>query len=185
MTWYVRQPAATLRLTESWHGGGLPRVLAMCHARTGHWAVAEELAQETLLRGFRSLASIESPERFGSWICGIARHVCLDWRKSKQSAQVSLSAVTDEESPDQLVASSDNVSRQVQNSEEKSQLLREVERLPQDLREVLMLYYYEDVTYQQLADQLAVSPATINARLTRARALLRQRLSALGDHHAM
>ena len=42
-----------------------------------------------------------------------------------------------------------------------------------------MLYYYEDLTYKGLAELLGVSTATINARLTKARALLRERLSAL------
>jgi RNA polymerase sigma factor (sigma-70 family) len=41
-----------------------------------------------------------------------------------------------------------------------------------------MLYYYQDCTYRELADALGVSPATINARLTRARAMLRSRMMA-------
>jgi RNA polymerase sigma factor (sigma-70 family) len=49
--------------------------------------------------------------------------------------------------------------------------------LPEEYREVVMLYYYEDVTYRDLAQLLGVSAATINARLTKARGLLRERLS--------
>ena len=51
-----------------------------------------------------------------------------------------------------------------------------MEKLPEDYREVLMLYYYEDVTYRDLAETLGVSAATINARLTKGRAMLRERL---------
>jgi len=40
-----------------------------------------------------------------------------------------------------------------------------------------MLYYYNDLTYHDLAQLLGIAPATVNARLTRARALLRSRLS--------
>ena len=54
-------------------------------------------------------------------------------------------------------------------------MLAEVESLPEVYREVIMLYYYQDVTYQDLAETLGVSAATINARLTKARALLRRR----------
>ena len=57
-------------------------------------------------------------------------------------------------------------------------LLAEVEALPEDFRRVVMLYYYEDLTYRDLAQLLGVSTATINARLTKARALLRERLSS-------
>ena len=54
----------------------------------------------------------------------------------------------------------------------------EVQRLPHAYREVLMLYYYHDCTYQDLADLLGVAAATINARLTKARAMLRVRMMA-------
>jgi RNA polymerase sigma-70 factor (ECF subfamily) len=53
-----------------------------------------------------------------------------------------------------------------------------VEALPEECREVVMLYYYQDVTYRDLAQLLGVSPATVNARLTRARTLLRERLGS-------
>jgi len=56
-------------------------------------------------------------------------------------------------------------------------ILTEVEALPEECRQVIMLYDYQDVTYRDLAELLGVSPGTINARLTRARALLRARLS--------
>ena len=56
--------------------------------------------------------------------------------------------------------------------------MAEVERLPLPYREVLMLYYHQDCTYQELADALGVSAATINARLTKARAMLRERMMA-------
>ena len=160
-------------LAERWSG----RVLAMCHARTGRRAIAEELAQETLLRGFRSLQSIESPERFGSWICGIAHRVCLDWRKARQTAQVSLTA----DASAGLATKSISGSDQVSEADEQSHLLSLVAKLPDELREVLMMYYYEDVTYQQLADQLGVSVATVNSRLARARAMLR---TAMGESDA-
>jgi RNA polymerase sigma-70 factor (ECF subfamily) len=55
--------------------------------------------------------------------------------------------------------------------------MTEVEALPEECREVIMLYYYQDLTYRDLAQLLGVSAATVNARLTRARSLLRERLS--------
>ena len=63
------------------------------------------------------------------------------------------------------------------DEDEKHLLLAEVEALPVACRTVVLLYYYEDLTYRELAEALGVSPATINARLTRARALLRMRLT--------
>jgi RNA polymerase sigma-70 factor (ECF subfamily) len=65
---------------------------------------------------------------------------------------------------------------QAERQEEIDRLMGEVEKLPLPYREVLMHYYYEDCTYQELAEVLGVSSATINARLTKARQMLRERL---------
>ncbi len=55
--------------------------------------------------------------------------------------------------------------------------MAEVEALPENQREALMLFYYGEMTYQEMAELLGVSTATINARLTEARAILRKRLA--------
>ena len=55
-------------------------------------------------------------------------------------------------------------------------LFEQVESLTPEHREVLLLYYFHDVTYRDLAEWLGVSAATVNARLTQARAILRQRV---------
>src|SRR3954449_3892791 len=65
------------------------RVLAVCHARVGRGA-AEDLAQETLLRGLRGLPTLADPEKFGHWLVGIAARTCLDWLKSAKRSEVSL-----------------------------------------------------------------------------------------------
>ena len=136
-------------------------------------------AQESLLRGLRALHTLEAPEKFGPWLRGIAKRVCLDWRKSKQSAQVPFTSFAPDQRPDELAATGEQATEgEVDRADELRQLMNEVESLGDDHREVLMLYYYQDVTYCDLAELLGVSTATINARLTKARAILRQRLSS-------
>src|SRR3954464_4718645 len=72
-----------------------PRVLAVCHARVGR-AAAEDLAQEALLRGLRSLPTLANYDKFGPWLVGIAVRTCLDWLKSAQRTEVSLDAMAHE-----------------------------------------------------------------------------------------
>jgi RNA polymerase sigma-70 factor (ECF subfamily) len=168
------QPAAYEELVCRWSA----RVLAVCHAKVRSAHTAEELAQEALLRGLRALATLEDPAKFGPWLCGIASRACLDWLKSGQARQVSLEAMCEDqtawvaqegESPDEAASRAD----------EERRLLAEVATLPEPLREVILMYYYDYVTYHDVAEALGVSAATVNARLTKARALLRARLSDL------
>src|SRR5688572_17147262 len=143
-----------------------PRIVGVCHARVGRAAAAEDLAQETLLRGLRALPTLAEPEKFGPWLCGIASRTCLDWLKRSERRDVSLSAAEGVNGEARFAAVASDAAGAVERADEIDHLMREVERLPGPLREVLMLYYYEDCTYQDLAGRLGVSAATVNARLT-------------------
>jgi RNA polymerase sigma-70 factor (ECF subfamily) len=159
------------------------RITALCHAKVGRADVADDLAQETLLRGFRALSSLAEPEKFGAWLCGIALRTCLDWLKAKERSQVPFSALAPDWDPeDSSDPATSPQEAAVDQEDEHRYLLAEVEALPEAYRKVVMLYYYDDLTYRELAQILGVSPATINARLTKARALLRERLSATGQN---
>ncbi len=158
-----------------------PRILALCHARVGRSDEAEDLAQETLLRGLRGLRTLEKPASFGSWLLGIAHRTCLDWLKARKRSMVSLGALERDGNPAEALGAAARVDPAVdpaalERREEITGLLAEVERLPEEHREVLMLFYYEEMKYRDIAALLAISPATVNFRLTRARALLRERM---------
>ena len=165
----VRQSAAgdtdaVEQLVRRWSA----RVLAVCRSRVHHTDAAEDLAQESLLRALRGLRTLADPERFGPWICGIARRTCLDWLKDARRSEVSYDALSD---PPHPPAAGEN------DAEESERLMHEVARLPEAYRETLMLYYSADCTYEELAELLGVSAATVNVRLTKARKLLRERLA--------
>lgn len=151
------------------------RVLGLCHARVGRLGVAEDMAQEALLRGFKAISTLNDPEKFGSWLCGIAIRACLDWLKARERSQISFSVLDPDGGADNFPENEADGSA-ADHAEDLQHLMAEVEILPHELREVLMIYYYNDLTYRDIAQMLGVSSATINARLTKARALLRERL---------
>jgi RNA polymerase sigma-70 factor (ECF subfamily) len=150
------------------------RVTALCHAKAGRTA-ADDLAQETLLRGFRALSTLTDPERFGAWLCGIALRTCLDWLKAKERSVVLFSALGSG-SPPEFTGADESAGDCLDRAEDRRRVLAAVEALPEAYRTAILLYYYDDLTYRELAGLLGVSPATVNARLTKARALLRERL---------
>jgi RNA polymerase sigma-70 factor (ECF subfamily) len=164
------QTAAYETLVRRWS----PRVLALCHARVRDRAAAEDMAQETLLRGFRGLPTLADPDRFGAWLLGIAARTCLDWLKSAKRTEVGYAALGDAGEENIPARRSDDGA---DTKDDADRLAVEIQRLPEACRETLMLYYAGDCTYQELADALGVSPATINARLTKARTILRERLT--------
>lgn len=155
------------------------RITAVCHARVRSADVADDLAQETLLRGLRSLHTLSDPSKVGTWLMGIGCRAALDWLKAKERTTVPFSKLDPTQPLDGLLqhAGEDYAQR-----EERRRLMREVENLPEPLRQVVMLYYYDDLSYRELGELLGVSAATVNARLTKARTMLRERLTEPISH---
>jgi len=157
-------------LVRRWAG----RVTAVCHAKLGCAAAADDLAQEALLRAYRHLQSLSDPAKFGAWLCRIAVHACATWRKAKQRSQILFSVMGPEQNPEDYLAGPEEVEAETDDAE---RLKQEVAALPEIYRQVVMLYYHEDVTYQDLAEMLGISASAVNARLTKARSMLRDRLT--------
>ena len=154
------------------------RITALCHAKVGRSGMAEDLAQETLLRAYRSLRSLAEPEKFGAWLYGIALRTCMDWLKAKERSQVTFSDLGPDRRPEEFLCSQPRFNEpELDRAEELQKLMSEVETLPEEYREVLMLFYYQEMKYRDIAEVLGVSAATVNARLTKARAILRERLN--------
>jgi RNA polymerase sigma factor (sigma-70 family) len=166
--------AAYAQLVERWSA----RVLAVCRSHAGRGDMAEDLAQESLVRGLQALATLHDPEKFGPWLRGIAVRACLDWRKSKQAGQLPFSALETAAGKFDPAGNGSVVEDEVQLREDVERLRIAVDELPEAYRETLLLYYCERVTYQDLAELLDISRATINLRLTKARAMLREKLKA-------
>src|SRR5262245_55880557 len=121
------KPAAYAELARRWAA----RVTALCHAKVARADVADDLAQETFLRGLRHLASLADADKFGPWLCGIALRACLDWLKSRHRQTVSFSDLGLHRPPD--VA--DDAEPALDRADDRRRLLGAVENLPPACRE--------------------------------------------------
>jgi RNA polymerase sigma factor (sigma-70 family) len=147
-----------------------PRVVAFCCSRVAQRVDAEDLAQETLLRAFASFPSLKQPDRIGAWLRGIAAHVCNDWHRRHRVA-VSLSV-------EHLAQNTVDPIEALANADEKELIQRSIQELPPKLQEVVFLFYFEELTYDEIAKWLGVARSTVNLRLSRAREILRSRLGS-------
>lgn len=175
----VRQAAAGERaaygqLARRW----FRRLLALCTARLSSFADAEDATQEALLRGYLELAQLQNNELFGPWMRTIATRVCADrLRAPRRQREVPIGSAADFHSHAGLRGNGVAFSAEpAEAREERARLMGLVAELPEEIREVLLLHYFEDMTYDELADWLGVARATVNERLARGREMLRRRL---------
>ena len=138
---------------------------------------AEDLAQEAFLRAYRGLDGFKGDARFSTWLYRITWNLCADWlRRKRKSGHASLS--TDDASgvPDSRVG----LEEQVLEAEERREVRRALDHLDEKYRGVLILLYYQKLTYEQIAAILDVPVKTVETRLYRARKLLKERLQRAG-----
>jgi RNA polymerase sigma-70 factor (ECF subfamily) len=144
------------------------KISAVCRSRLGSRGPVEDMVQEAFLRGFRALGALAEPDKFGSWLYGIATRTCLDWLKSKERSQVSYDALGSDRARNP---------ERPEEADRHARLLEIIDALPEAYREVVLMFYYEKQSYQEMSEVLDLSPAAINARLTKARAMLREKLA--------
>ena len=136
---------------------------------------AEELAQETLLRAYQAYPSLQDPTRFYPWLLGIARRCSWTWWRKKKRNPVDLLSSMESDSPiDSVSDEKPNPAEKLQNSERQQALMKVLQRLSQNYREVVILRYFEELSYADIALRLNLSIDTVDQRLTRAKWKLRQ-----------
>lgn len=140
------------------------RVLAVCYGFVGGVEDAEDLAQETLLKGYRKIARLRDGAKFGPWITRIARNTCLDHLRRKPRAEIALADPPDRPDPRSAV------------KPDLIDLKDAIRRLPEEYRVPLLSYYFNGCDTNHIAEALGVSRATVHTRLSRARRELRRML---------
>lgn len=159
------------------------RVFHIAYKFTGKHDQAEDLTQEVFLRVFKSLDKFNRDADFSTWLSSVARNYCIDhYRASKREKDV---LVHDLVAFDLAPASSGNPHKALEERDSKTFLRRGLDQLPAKLREAVVLRDLQGLTYQEMADRLALPEGTVKSRINRgreelARLLLRARQPGRG-----
>jgi RNA polymerase sigma-70 factor (ECF subfamily) len=149
---------------------------------TGNEADANDLAQETFVRVFKSCQSYRSGEKFSTWLFTIAANLARNhFRWRARHPNLSLDAEnpeTEQSLGSTLPASSPGPSESALAGERAAAVRLAVGKLPDDLREAIVLCEWEERSVAEAAAILEATPKAVESRLYRARQLLRERLKS-------
>lgn len=155
--------AAFDELIERWHQ---PLWRYVRRLADGDDAAADTM-QDVWLRVLRAMPRLRDPARLRAWLFGIARRAVMD-RLRRRYAEPESVPVEEADVAD-LHAGADL-------GEDVALMHEALERMPLVEREVLVLFYLEELTLDQLAEVLAIPVGTVKSRLFRARRMLRRQL---------
>ena len=134
---------------------------------SGTAADAEDLTQEAFCKAQAQLGTLRDPDRAKPWLFSILRNAYLHRARSDRAhKQVSLDAVGD--LPDDPPPDVPEV--------EPERLQQALAELPEGFRTPVILFYFEDMSYRDIAEQMDLPIGTVMSRLARAKAHLRDRL---------
>ena len=138
--------------------------------------LAEDITQETFMKAFKNLHSVHDMEKLGAWLSTIATRTAIDHlRRMKKWNDFTTSDVNMDTEP--VITHPDHISIVETGLEEahvKKVLLQEIDKLAPNHKEVLILYYHQDLTYEEIAELLNMKIATVKTRMFRAKRKLKE-----------
>jgi len=172
-------PSAEVDLITRAQAGNLPayeelvrryqrRVYAVACRIVRRHDLAEDIAQEAFLRAYRALGRFDRARPFGPWIARIAANLAVNEYRSPRRREQELPP-EHAEKPSAQAGPLDNLLAR----EAEGVLDQALGALPQEQRAVFVLRVYEELSYQEIAEALDISPGTVMSRLSRARERLR------------
>jgi RNA polymerase sigma-70 factor (ECF subfamily) len=155
------------------------KVFHIAYKFTGKHDGAEDLTQDIFLKVFKSLDKFNRDADFSTWLSSVARNYCIDnYRAGKREREV---LVEDLVAFDLAPSPFGNPHRALEDQDRRGFLRKGLDLLPEKLREAVVLRDLQGLSYQEMADRLALPEGTVKSRINRgreelARLLLRAQL---------
>ena len=130
-------------------------MVAIAYSILSDHQLAEDAAQESFARALVNLRSLKNKNRFAPWLAAICRNVAKDMIAAK-ARHISTEDISQAD--------------KVENHDENDRAIRRViEHLPESTKDLVVLRYYDGLSYEQISSVLGISKTSINGRLTRAK----------------
>ncbi len=148
------------------------KVFGLAYSFVRNRETAEDVAQEVFIRVWRALPSFDGRASLSTWIYTIARNASLSAlrdRRHEEPREAADAAVAVETQLEGPVDTHSVDTHPVESSAERAALMRLVEQLPDKQRQVVLLYYMQEQSHEEVAAMLAMPVGTVKTLLHRAR----------------
>lgn len=140
-------------------------VYNLCYRMLGNAEDAEDAAQETFLRAYRSMPRYDNSRPFSTWLLSIAAHYCIDQTRRRRYPVVSVEELPYPDLPEPSPGLEAGLSRK----EEQQRVRAVMDILDPVDRSAVVMYYWYDYSYEEICQSLSLSMSALKSRLHRAR----------------
>ncbi len=150
------------------------RIFALTYGMLGREEDARDATQETFLAAFRNLRGFRGEAKVSSWLHRIAVNQCITrQRRSKVRGE---SALEDEQATSFATSPSYSPAHVAEGRQETAAVRRAINSLPIELRQIVVMKEFEELTFREIADALDLPLSTVKSRLYTALKQLQMRL---------
>jgi len=170
------EPEAFGEIVRRWER----KIFALCFGMLGREDEARDAAQEAFVAAYRNIGAFRGEAKVSSWLHRIAVNQCLTTkRRAKTRSEEFLDEERHEEDRVFVAAAAYSPSNQTEQAERNVIVRQAVGSLPVDLRQVVVMKEFEDMTFQEISDTLEIPLSTVKSRLYTALKQLRSKLERL------
>jgi RNA polymerase sigma-70 factor (ECF subfamily) len=153
------------------------RIFALTYGMLGREEDARDATQETFLAAFRNLRGFRGEAKVSSWLHRIAVNQCISrQRRAKVRSESALGDEQDHDAGSFATPVSESPVRVVEGRQETLAVRRAINSLPIELRQVVVMKEFEELTFREIADALDLPLSTVKSRLYTALKQLQMRL---------
>jgi len=137
---------------------------------TGNEEDAKDLVQETCYRALKNIHLLDENSNVRAWLFTIMRNIWINQKKRNQISPIQLDEAIENAGDDWNI----NAEELLINNEMRQMLMKALNNLPEVYKEILILRYFEDFSYSEIAKILGCPLGTVMSRLNRAREKLKE-----------
>ncbi len=153
------------------------KIFALCYGMLGREDEAKDAAQEAFINAYRSLSKFRGDAKVSSWLHRIAVNQCLTKkRREKTRSETFLDDEKNEEEKFFVAPLNKTPSREYESNEKTRAVRQVISSLPEDLRQIVVMKEFEEMTFQEISDALELPLSTVKSRLYTALKQMRMKL---------
>jgi RNA polymerase sigma-70 factor (ECF subfamily) len=156
------------------------KVFNIAYTFVGTHDAAEDLTQDVFLKLFKSLDTFDRRANFQTWLISVSRNLCIDHYRSVRKERQTMSREMDA-SDLKPVATTAGPLALLEQADRVALVRKALEKLAPTLRTAVVLRDIQELSYQEIADQLRVPEGTVKSRINRGRIELAHQLKRLQD----
>lgn len=156
------------------------KVYNLCLRMLANEHDAEEAAQDAFLALWRSIGDFRGESSLSTWLYRLASNACIDLMRKNRRAANDVSIET-EEGTWEIADESATPHEELERKEQLRSVREGLDALPPEYRQVLILRELQQLSYQEIVDVTGLELGTVKSRISRARQLLKNYLTASGN----